>query len=103
MMPQLLPPDHPDAPKYWMYESSGVLKPAVEKYLNGKWLTRAELGAMKAYLRQWVDSPSWDLSPVTEDDRTELQSLRLRVADIHTAGDMQEAIDVMIELGMDPL
>jgi hypothetical protein len=41
-MSTLLPPDHPDAPKYWTYESSGVLKPAVEKYLNGKWLTRAE-------------------------------------------------------------
>ena len=29
----MFPIDHPDAPKYWMAESSGVLKPVVHKFV----------------------------------------------------------------------
>ena len=35
------------APFYWMYETSEVLRPAIE----------AQIAAMRAYLRQWIAAP----------------------------------------------
>lgn len=48
-----------NAPGYWMNERSGVLRPAVEAYLNGKPMTDEQIAAMRAYLRQWIDAPCW--------------------------------------------
>jgi hypothetical protein len=56
----LLDPSHPDAPKYWIYEMSGVLVPAVEAYFNRESMTTMQVAAMRAYLRQWIMSPVWD-------------------------------------------
>jgi hypothetical protein len=39
-------------PGYWMYETSGVLRPAVEAYLAGGPLSEAHIAALCAYLRQ---------------------------------------------------
>jgi hypothetical protein len=52
-------PDSPDAPKYWMYETSGVLRPAVEAYLLGHVLTFEQVAALRVYFRQWINSPVW--------------------------------------------
>lgn len=41
-------------PGYWMNETSGVLRPAVEAYLNGTEMTPGQIVAMRGYLRQWV-------------------------------------------------
>jgi hypothetical protein len=41
-------------PGYWMHETSGVLRPAVEAYLNREPLSEADIAAMRAYLRQWI-------------------------------------------------
>ena len=38
-------------PGYWMYEASGVLRPVVEKYVEGRWLDPDEIAVMRRYLR----------------------------------------------------
>jgi hypothetical protein len=92
----LLPPDHPDAPKFWMYETSGVLKPVVQAYLNGERLRPEQVRLMRDYLCQWVCSPVWGPSG-------SLEALRLRVAAIETGQDIDDCIQVCVDLGMDPL
>lgn len=47
------------APGYWMNETSGVLRPAVLAYLNGDPMTAAQIAAMRAYLRQWMERGDW--------------------------------------------
>ena len=94
--PKLPPPDHPDAPKYWMYEASGARAPVVTKYLNNKPLDSAEVKYFKAYLWQWVKSPVWAPSGL-------LEAVRLRVAAIETVQDIAAALAAMDELCMDPL
>jgi hypothetical protein len=42
------------APGYWMNETSGVLRPAVEAYLNRDEMTPSEIAALRAYIRQWI-------------------------------------------------
>lgn len=91
-----LRPDHPDAPKFWMHESSGVLAPVIRAYLDGAVLDGAQVAVMKAYLWQWVKSPAWAPNGA-------LASLRLRVAAIESTEDIRRAIHVALQLGMDPL
>jgi hypothetical protein len=91
-----LPPNHPDAPKYWLFETSGALVPVVRKYLESQALTDSEIAAMRAYLWQWVKSPVWGPSGL-------LEALRLRVAAIQTAEDINAALLAAEALGMDPL
>jgi hypothetical protein len=50
-------------PGYWLHESSGVPRPAVEAYLAGEPMAEAQIAAMRAYLRQWIGSPVWDQNP----------------------------------------
>jgi len=95
-MSLLLPLDHPDAPKFWMYESSGVLATAVTRYLQGDDLTPEEVDLLKAYLWQWYKSPVWEPSGT-------LEALRLRVAAIATRQDIDDIIEAGLEIGMDPL
>jgi|SRR5215472_5296275 len=92
----LLPPDHPDAPKYWMYEIGGKLRSAVTAYINGEKLDRRQLGLIKAYLRQWVNSPVWG-------ENDELKLLRANVATIETHAHIDYCVEIATALGMDPL
>lgn len=94
--PQLLPRDHPDAPKFWMNESSGILKPVIEAYVNGKELTDKQIALMRAYLYQWVAAPVWIQTAA-------LEILKLRVAAIKTNDDLRTAISKAVEMNIDPL
>lgn len=96
MNPELLPPDHPDAPKYWMHEASGALEPVILAFLHDEELDEAQVKLMKAYLWQWVKSPVWAPSGP-------LEALRLRVAAIETYQDVAQAVHALTEEGMDPL
>ena len=42
-------------PGYWMHETTGVLRPAVEAYLHHQPLTGAQIAALRAYCRQWIE------------------------------------------------
>ena len=82
-------------PGYWMYETSGVLRPAVEAYLNNEPMTDAHIGAMRAYLRQWMDDTTWA--------GNEIVSLRERIDGIVDRPSLQSWLDDAFDAGIDPL
>jgi hypothetical protein len=45
---------------FWMYETSGVLRPAIRAYLKGKAMTAKDIAAIRTYLRVWVFAPEFD-------------------------------------------
>jgi hypothetical protein len=91
------------APGYWMHETSGVLAPAVKRYLDGE-LRDADVPVIRAYLRQWVASSVWDDNPHRNaDSERELAVLRSRVDAIVTRADIDEWLEIADYMGMDPL
>lgn len=82
-------------PGYWMHETSGVLRPAVEAYLAGTTMDDAQIAAMRAYLRQWIASPQW-YGPA-------IPGLRAAIDDLTS----REAIGMWLRIaerdGIDPL
>ena len=89
------------APGYWMHETSGVLRPAVEAYLRGETMTPEQIATMRAYLRQWIMAPAWDENPFSTGH--DLAELRKRIDWLTTQG----AIDAWLRdaelFGVDPL
>lgn len=79
---------------YWMHETSGVLRPAVEAYLQGDPMTGEHIAAMRAYLRQWIFAPVWEGD--VADLRTRIDGLTSREAIAAWLVDADE-------LGIDPL
>jgi hypothetical protein len=47
-------------PDFWMYDTSGVLRPAVRAYLKGKPLTAKDIAAIRTYFTVWVFAPEFD-------------------------------------------
>lgn len=80
-------------PGYWMAESTGVLRPAVEAYLHGEPLTPAQIAAMRAYLRQWIFA---DWGGDVEDLRGGIDELTSRSA-------IAAWLDRAEQLGINPL
>jgi hypothetical protein len=98
----LLHPASAKAPKYWKYEAGGNLVPAMERYLALDALTVQDIALIVAYLRQWVDSPVWQMNPyATGFDN--LDDLRSRTARARSKRDIDECVSLAIDLGMDPL
>jgi hypothetical protein len=95
MSPKVLPPDDPRAPKYWMHETSGVLKPVIEAYLNGEELNVQQISLLRAYLRQWIDSPCWR--------GPKIDPLRRQVRNLQTRDDIDHWLEQALEEGIDPL
>jgi hypothetical protein len=91
-------------PGYWVYETSGVLQPAVEAYLRGEVLTGEQIAAMRAYLRQWIGSPVWDQNPhAGADERAWLAGMRLACDALLSREAIEAWLDQAIEAGLDPL
>jgi hypothetical protein len=80
-------------PGYWMFETSGVLRPAVMAYLKGDPLSDDQIAALRAYFRQWVKGFH---GPEVEELSLDVDGLISR-----------ETIDVFckrcFEIGVDPL
>jgi len=92
------------APIYWMNETTGILKPAMEHYLYNVPLAVKDIGAIRAYLRQWVRSEVWDQNPYSDENgRALLANLRELVDSIHDRAGIDTWLDLALELGMDPL
>jgi len=103
-MANLPDPASPEAPKYWMYEQGGELVPAVERYLRQEELSIRDIILIRAYLRQWVDSPVWDMNPtLTAEGKTALNNLRGKVLASRTKHQIDECIWMATRMGMDPL
>lgn len=84
-----------DVPGYWMNETIGVLRPAVEAYLRGEPMTDAQLGAMRAYLRQWMAAPAWRGQAIGP--------LRRRIDGIGSRAELETWFDDAEGEGIDPL
>jgi hypothetical protein len=96
----LLPIDHPQAPMYWMYETSGMLSAAVHKYFSEKPLTAEDISYLRAYIRQWIFSPVWEQNPYG--DGTNLKDLRDMVDGLTTREQIDRWIYKALEVGQDP-
>jgi hypothetical protein len=106
MSPSRLPaPSDPDAPKYWRDETTGRLAAAVHAYFdNPDALTMRELGILRAYFSQWIQSPAWDLNPAHDDaSRAELAALRAGVGAITNARDVAAWLRAAETACLDPL
>jgi hypothetical protein len=80
---------------YWMNETSGVLRPAVEAYLRGDPLDDGQIAALRAYFRQWIAGP-WGESPGIEKLRDGIDGLTSRRAIVRW-------LDLAMEENIDPL
>jgi hypothetical protein len=97
------PATAPQPPKYWTFEPP-ELSVAVHAYLAGKDLTVRDVALMRAYLKQWVDSPVWEGYPdETDGGRQWLAELRQRVRAIASPDDIAQALSIMTARRMDPL
>jgi hypothetical protein len=98
----LIPPDHPDAPKYWMYETGGKLVPAMERYLKDEPAEPDDVNLIRAYLRQWIDSPVW-AAGIESETRDRLSELRRNVREIRNRHDINIWLEFAANLAIDPL
>jgi hypothetical protein len=81
---------------FWMHETSGVLRPAIEAYLlTDTPMTGEHVAAMRAYLRQWIAAPEWQGPNV--------DLLRATVGSLHTRRDIDNWLEVADRSGIDPL
>jgi len=83
------------APGYWMNETSGVLRPAVEAYLRGDPLDDGQIAALRAYFRQWIAGP-WAADPGLDKLRESVDGLTSRRAIVRW-------LDLAMEENIDPL
>lgn len=81
-------------PGYWMDETSGVLRPAVERYLHREPLSGRDIAALRGYFRQWMTG-AW-VGPGIAD-------LRRRVDGLDSARAINDWLDDALARGIDPL
>jgi hypothetical protein len=97
-------PGSANAPQFWRYETGGELRIAVENYLNDRAMSLRQIALMRAYLRQWIASPVWDLNPSHDwESRQQLQHLREDVDGIVTPDHIHKWIGKGLDIGIDPL
>jgi hypothetical protein len=82
-------------PGYWMNEQSGVLRPVMEAYLEGRHLTARDVAVMRGYLRQWIAAPLYR--------GEEVDALRASVDGIMSPADITRWLDRAFDAGVDLL
>ena len=88
----------------WTDEISGQLARAVIGYLQGQQLSSIEVGALRTYFQQWIQSRAWDMnSHATIESRRSLGNLRETVQSIRSADDIGQWLDGAVKLGLKPL
>jgi hypothetical protein len=91
-------------PGYWRFETSGVLRPAVEAYLNDAPLTTEQIAALRAYFRQWIGSPVWDQNPHSgPEEQGWLGRMRADIDGLTSRAAIERWIEAAIDGGIDPL
>lgn len=81
---------------YWIYETTGVLRPAVEAYLRREHLDDGDISALRAYLRQWIFAPVWGID-------VGLFALRARIDSLTSREAIDRWLDDALKIGIDPL
>jgi hypothetical protein len=93
-----------DPPGYWMHETSGVLRPAVMAYVNGWPMTAQQIGALRAYCRQWIMADVWDANPHEGDkEKAWLAEMRADVEKLTTRAAISSWLRRATDGGLDPL
>lgn len=101
---QLPAPDSAAAPKYWTFETGGELVPAVMRLLNHEPLSERDIALIRAYCRQWIESPVWDMNPEADAaDAATLAMLRQAVDGLTTAARIHCWCRMADAEGMNPL
>jgi len=85
-----------------MNETGGKLVPAMERYLKGEPAEPDDVNLIRAYLRQWIDSPVWDAGAEGE-ARTRLDHLRRTVRQIECSPAIDMWLESALDLAIDPL
>jgi hypothetical protein len=88
-------------PGYWMYEQTGVLRPAVMAYLQNTEFRPGDIEALRSYCRQWINASVWADHPGF--DLTWLAEMRARVDQLTSREKLQEWLRMADEGGIDPL
>jgi hypothetical protein len=81
-------------PGFWMHETTGVLRPAIEAYLIGRPITDAQIAAIRAYCRQWMEGEF--VGEVADELRATIDGLTSRKA-------LDEWMRKAMLAGIDPL
>ena len=93
-----------EIPGYWKFETSGVLRPAIEAFLVGAPMTDEQIAAMRAYLRQWINSPIWDKNPHATEDYRQWLAMQSRLVDSLTShATIKVWLAGAVDMGIDPL
>jgi hypothetical protein len=91
-------------PRYWMHETSGVLRPVVEAYLNNRTLSERDIAILRQYLRQWIMAPAWDANPFLDViSGRRLKTLRQDIDGLTSRDAISDWLAEASEFGMDPL
>lgn len=97
-------PEAAGGPGYWMAETTGVLRPAVEAYLNRAPLTEEQIATLRAYLRQWIMAPTWDANPhAGAPEKAVLAGLRAGIAGLTSREAISRWLSDAVGAGLDPL
>ena len=78
-----------------MHETSGVLRAAIEAWLDSAPLSDAQIGTLRAYLRQWIWHGDW-IGAAVEGLRRDVERLNSRAA-------IADWLDRAAAAGIDPL
>ena len=91
-------------PGYWMYETSGVLRPAVMAYLEDRHLSPEHIAVLRAYCRQWIGGDVWDENPhIDEEERAWLAEMRADVEGLTNRAAFKSWFTRAGDAGLDPL
>lgn len=92
------------APGFWMRETGGELRPAVERLIRGEDLSLRDIALIRAYCCQWADATGWDRNPwASESDRMGLARLRELARVLINRESIEAWVQLAVDLGMDPL
>jgi hypothetical protein len=80
---------------YWMDETSGRLRPAVEAYLRDEPMSQEHIAALRAYLRQWIADPG-RRGPL-------IAALRNSIDDLTSRETIERWLNIALDAGIDPL
>jgi hypothetical protein len=88
-----------------MYETSGILKPAIQAYLERKKTLSAEqIAILRAYFRQWIESGVWDNNLyATNAAKGRLRELRSDIDNLTSVDSIDRWLQRCLEEGLDPL
>jgi hypothetical protein len=87
-----------------MWETSGVLRPVIEGYLNHEPMSPDHIIIMRAYLRQWIRATIWDRNPhAGAKEKAWLAGMRDDVDELTSHAAITRWLRLAEEQGLDPM